>query len=82
MYNCDFLCTYHLFTDDEELSKLCYQEQLLQAFNLEKYDDEKIHESIKNIQNEISDIPEFKNLFDKVFENHDDLQTINIFNSE
>lgn len=82
MYNCDFLCTYQLFTDDEEISKICYQQQLLQAFDLDKYDDEKIKESIEKIYSEISDLSEFKNLLTRVFENHDDLETTNHFSSE
>lgn len=79
MYNCDFLCTYHLFSDDQELSKLCYQEQLLQAFNLNKYDNEKINIMIEKIYNEISNIDDFNELLNRIRENLDDLQFSHIF---
>lgn len=79
MYNYDFLCTYHLITDDEELSKLCYQQQLLQAFNLKYYDNKKINETIEKIYNEIKNINEFNELINRIRENLDDLQTSYIF---
>ena len=73
MYNYDFLCTYHLITDDDDLSKLCYQQQLLQAFNLEYYDNKKINEMIEKIYNEIKNIDEFDELLIRTRENLDDL---------
>ena len=37
-YNCDFLCTYKSL-DEDYYRNLCYQIQLLQAFNMNKYED-------------------------------------------
>ena len=37
-YDLDFLCTYHLIENDDNLSSLCYQNQILQAFKLNNYD--------------------------------------------
>ena len=37
-YNLDFLCTYKSFNENYD-SNLCYQIQLLQAFNMNKYDE-------------------------------------------
>jgi len=39
----DFICTYHMF-DDKEESNLLYQIQLLQAFDLKDFDENKIIE--------------------------------------
>jgi hypothetical protein len=44
-YNQEFFCTYKLF-DDEYNSNLCYQIQLLQAFNMNKYDETILHNKI------------------------------------
>ena len=52
MYNHNFLCTYHLFKDDDELSNLCYQQQFLQAFDLDNYNNQIIETTINNLYNE------------------------------
>ena len=59
-YNSQFICTYRHY-DEFEYQNLCYQIQLLQAFNMMKYDEyilqknvEKIYQSLrenKNIKN-------------------------------
>ena len=36
-YDCEFLCTYKLHSDDDD-KNLCYQLQLLQALNIANYD--------------------------------------------
>jgi hypothetical protein len=40
-YQSDFVCTYHLIDSDE--GELLYQKQFLQAFNLERFDDNQIN---------------------------------------
>ena len=45
-YNSDFLTTYKSFTE-EYYSDLCYKIQLLQAFNMEKYDEFILQQNIK-----------------------------------
>ena len=79
MYNCNFLCTYHLFTDDEDISRLCYQQQFLQAFNLDKYNDKIINEIIEQIYIEICNVDDFNELLNRIRENLDDLQTSHFF---
>ena len=44
-YNTDFLCTYKSFTDSY-YSNLCYQIQLLQAFNMKLYDATQLSDNI------------------------------------
>jgi len=53
-YQTDFVCTYHLIKDLDE-SEILYQTQFLQAFNLDKFEDDTIigitEELYKNFQN-------------------------------
>ena len=56
-YNYELILTYKMFNKEED-SNLCYQIQLLQAFNMLKYDDfilqkniESIYELLKNDNN-------------------------------
>ena len=47
-YNCEFLCTYKMM-DEENYKQLCYQIQILQALNLNKYDNTIITSHIEKI---------------------------------
>jgi hypothetical protein len=47
-YNKSFICTYKKF-GDEYNSNLCYQIQLLQAFNMNKYDEYMLQKHIENL---------------------------------
>lgn len=47
-YNKSFICTYKNF-DDEYNSNLCYQIQLLQVFNMNKYDEYILQTNIENL---------------------------------
>ena len=47
-YVTDFACTYHLFTDNND-SLLLYQFQLLQAFNLDTFNDNKVNKITKDL---------------------------------
>lgn len=55
-YDTDFICTYRLMeTEDEEdnISDLCYQKQILQVFGIEEYDSVKIGTIMDSIYDEI-----------------------------
>lgn len=47
-YIADFVCTYNLL-DEYESSFWLYQIQILQAFNLEQFDDEKINQVTRQV---------------------------------
>lgn len=47
-YVTDFACTYHLFTSNDD-SLLIYQIQLLQAFNLDTFDDNKVNKITQDL---------------------------------
>ena len=53
-YQTDFCCTYYLLKDEkEEGIELLYQLQLLQAFNLNLFDDKVINDMTKNCMKSI-----------------------------
>ena len=63
-YDFDFLCTYHLIENDENLSSLCYQNQLLQVFKLNNYDSDKIDQTIQQLFNILRDDEEIIGILD------------------
>lgn len=62
--NYDFLCTYHLIENDDNLSSICYQNQLLQSFNLNNYDSQKIDDNILKLFNILRDDEEIIEILD------------------
>ena len=65
MYNFDMLCTYKLMDNDED-RKLMYQLQLLQLFNLEKFDEALLSEHINKLYDTFK---ENKNIIDLIEKN-------------
>ena len=61
-YNYDFLTTYKMLKNEED-SNLCYQIQLLQALNMQKYDDYIMQENIKKIYYFMRENNELKNIY-------------------
>ena len=61
-YNPDFLTTYKSFNDDY-YSNLCYKIQLLQAFNMQKYDEFILQENIKKIYYLMRENEELKKMY-------------------
>jgi len=85
-YNTEFICTYKSFEDD--MSDICYHAQLLQAFNLSKYNPEQVisltdelydelreNKEIRDILNILSTKPQFV----EIFANENTLDNVFIF---
>ena len=68
MYDTSFYCTYKLMDTDED-KNLLYQYQLLEAFGLKKYNDDKMNEEIIVIHNKIKECPQFKEICKACSEN-------------
>ncbi len=66
-YDFDLLCTYHLIENDDNLSSLCYQNQLLQVFKLNNYDSQKIDNIIIKLFNILKDNEEILEILDILF---------------
>ena len=60
----DFLCTYHLIENDDNLSSICYQTQLLQSLKLKTFDSQKIDDNILKLFNILSDDEEIIEILD------------------
>ena len=75
MYNFDMICTYKLMDNDED-KQLMYQVQLLQLFNLQKYDSELL---IDNINKLYDTFKENKNIIDLINNNPYKNQLMNDF---
>jgi hypothetical protein len=63
-YDYNLICTYHLIEDDDNLSSLCYQNQLLQVFKLKNFDSQKIDNNIIKLYNILKDDQEILDIFD------------------
>ena len=68
MYQTDFICTYKLMSDPSDQDEL-YRVQLIQAFDLEKWDDAKIQKHLQELYLLIKDTNEFKEIFSKAKKN-------------
>jgi len=62
-YNTNFVITYHLIKEDNELSDDLYRSQFLQAFNLDKWDDNNIDEKTKKIYDSYDIENKFREIF-------------------
>ncbi len=65
MYCTDFRCTYHLCEDEDEQEDI-YRCQLLQAFEMEEWDDDVINKKTDELFNKIKEIKEFDVIFEKL----------------
>ena len=56
----DYICTYKDITEEGEdeigLKQMCYQLQLLQAFNMYEFDDNEIDKNITHVYTQLKDI--------------------------
>jgi hypothetical protein len=80
MYNTKFLCTYKMIEDlpddgeesgdsgddNKEYANLLYQFQILQAFQLEDWNEEKLLQKKEALYNKIKDVPEFLELMESL----------------
>ena len=75
MYQADFICTYKLMDEEEEQDQL-YRIQLLQAFDLEQWDDAKINCCIAELLTILVPSEEFKTILNKANENKEIIEVL------
>ena len=68
MYQADFICTYKLMDDDSDQEQM-YRIQLLQAFDLNEWNDAVIDTTISELYTRLNDLPIFKEIFKRAREN-------------
>tara|TARA_Y100000996_G_C22455233_1_gene615624 strand:+ start:670 stop:1038 length:369 start_codon:yes stop_codon:yes gene_type:complete len=66
MYNTEFVCTYKLHEEEDQDDM--YRVQLLQAYNLEKWDDKIINNTMTTLFNNYNTNADFKEIIDKAKE--------------
>ena len=76
MYQADFICTYKLMENELDQEDL-YRIQLLQAFDLNDWDDEAINAIILDLYARVSS--EFKEIFEKARRNETILEMLAFF---
>lgn len=80
MYQADFICTYTMFSDiSHDDQEQLYRIQLLQAFDLKEWNDDKINETIEELYSSISFNDFFKDIFSKAKQNKDIIQLLEIY---
>ena len=79
IYNNEFICTYKSL-EDEYSSNLCYQIQLLQAFNMTKYDDKILQINMEKIYNLLRENIHIKKIYSLIEKKYPEINFINSFN--
>ena len=69
-YQTDFICTYKLM-EDEFSQDYLYRVQLLQAFGMERWDDDKINTITNDTFNTIKDTDTFREIIETAKQNKD-----------
>ena len=78
MYQADFICTYKRMDNEHDQEQL-YRIQLLQAFNLNEWDDEKINTTIDDLYMVLARIKEFNAIFLKARLNKQMIEMMDLF---
>ena len=82
-YNSDFLCTYRSINNfkevenDDELSLQCYQVQLLQAFNMKKFEDYILQKKIEQLHLFLRDNEEINELMSILSDKNSNIAFLN-----
>jgi hypothetical protein len=79
IYNNEFICTYKSL-EDEYSSNLCYQIQLLQAFNMTKFDDKILQINMEKIYNLLRENIYIKKIYSLIEKKYPEINFINSFN--
>lgn len=80
-FQTDFRCTYKRMLDPEEQENL-YRIQLLQAFNMNNWNDDAINDTVTEIYRKISQDTDFKIIFVKAQNNKSLNEMLTLFNED
>ena len=78
MYQSDFICTYKSMDNDYDQEQL-YRIQLLQAFDLNEWNDDRINTTIGELYAQLFNRIEFKEIFVKARQNPAIMEMIDLF---
>jgi hypothetical protein len=63
-YSADFICTYKMMDNDDDRN-IMYQIQILQAFSMQKFDQDEINEKVLHLYKKIIDCNEVKEILEE-----------------
>lgn len=82
IYDTEMICTYKMFEkEDKELANICYQMQLLQAFNMKIFDDSLLQKDIGNLYVFVKDSERIKEILTIIFKNISNYDILKTFDS-
>ena len=80
-YQTDFICTYKLM-EDEFSQDYLYRVQLLQAFGIDRWDDDKINAITNDTFNAIKDTDTFREIIETAKQNKDMMNILTLISVE
>ena len=63
-YSADFICTYNLMDNDDDRN-IMYQIQILQAFGMQKFDQDEINEKVLQLYHKVIDCNQVKEIIEE-----------------
>ena len=76
-YSADFICTYKLMDDDDDRN-IMYQMQLLQAFGMQKFDEDEMSEKALQLYNKLIDCNEVKEILEEGVKSNSQMKMTNL----
>ena len=81
MYQADFICTYKLMDDASDQEDM-YRIQVLQAFDLNEWNNDVIKAIVSDLYIELKDIPAMKQIFDQARRNSNVIEMLALFDDD
>lgn len=80
MYSTDFICTYNYLKDDEDkdLAPMLYRIQLLNAFNMEEFDEKKLVQAQEELYKKVEQNENFIKIFKIIREKYTHITNDNL----
>jgi hypothetical protein len=76
-YSADFICTYKLMDNDDDRN-IMYQIQILQAFGMQKFDQDEINEKVLHLYQKLIDCNKVKEIIEEGVKVNSEMQLTNV----
>jgi len=76
-YHADFICTYKLMENDDDRN-IMYQIQILQAFGMQKFDQDEINKKVLQLYKKLIDCNEVKEIIEEGIKVNSEMQLTNV----
>ena len=81
MYQADFICTYKLMDDASDQEDM-YRIQVLQAFDLNEWNNDVIKDIVNDLYTKLKDFPAMKQIFDRARGNSNVIEMLALFDDD